>query len=165
MNARHKQTGAALLISLSLLLLLTIIAIAAAYQSSLQVRMATNSQEQNTAFQAAESGIQAWIENFKKSLTIAASPDVLGTVSFLRSSDGSNETQVAQFIAKAASPGTCEKVVPAYSLDAAEDSSTFQFACFNIVSRSNTCVDTDISCSPAEHPARAEHRQGHLVRY
>lgn len=55
-----KQNGIVLLISLLLLLMLTLIAIAAANQSTLQLRIASNSQQQNAAFQAAESGIQQW---------------------------------------------------------------------------------------------------------
>ncbi len=56
----HKQQGVVLLVSLMLLLLLTLIAITAANQSSLQLRISSNSQQQNAAFQAAESGLQRW---------------------------------------------------------------------------------------------------------
>jgi len=56
-----KQRGATLLISLVLLLVLTILALVAARSASLQQRMASNLQQQNMAFQAAENGIQAAI--------------------------------------------------------------------------------------------------------
>ncbi len=56
----HKQRGVVLLVSLLLLLMLTLIAITAANQSSLQLRISSNSQQQNAAFQAAESGLQQW---------------------------------------------------------------------------------------------------------
>ncbi|WP_341303805.1 pilus assembly PilX N-terminal domain-containing protein [Pseudomonas sp. TMP25] len=49
-----------LLVSLILLLILTILAITAASTSTLQQRMASNAQEQNTSFQAAESGLARW---------------------------------------------------------------------------------------------------------
>ncbi|SEK68160.1 type IV pilus assembly protein PilX [Atopomonas hussainii] len=55
--APKKQGGIALLVSLVLLLTLTIIAVTASNTASLQERMALNSQQNNTAFQAAESGL------------------------------------------------------------------------------------------------------------
>lgn len=66
-----QQRGMVLLVSLILLLILTILAITAASTSSLQQRMANNAQEQNTAFQAAESGLATWLNLF---LTGAAIP-------------------------------------------------------------------------------------------
>ncbi|MVW74689.1 PilX N-terminal domain-containing pilus assembly protein [Pseudomonas xionganensis] len=62
-----------LLVSLILLLLLTILAITAASTSSLQQRMANNAQEQNTAFQAAESGLATWLTLFLSETAIPAS--------------------------------------------------------------------------------------------
>lgn len=59
-HSSSRQQGIALLISLILLLLLTVIAITAATQSTLQERMASNSQMQNTAFQNVESGFMRW---------------------------------------------------------------------------------------------------------
>lgn len=55
------QRGAVLLVSLVILLLMTMLAITAVSTSSLQERMAFNSQQANTAFQAAESGLDATI--------------------------------------------------------------------------------------------------------
>lgn len=66
----RRQQGVALLVSLVLLLLLTILAITAARTSSLQQRMASNAQEQNSAFQAAESGLSRWITLFNSGATI-----------------------------------------------------------------------------------------------
>lgn len=60
----RKQNGMVLVVSLLLLLMLTLIAISAANQSSLQLRIASNSEQQNAAFQAAESGIQLWTANY-----------------------------------------------------------------------------------------------------
>jgi len=61
-----KQRGATLLISLILLLVLTILALAAGRSATLQQRMAGNQQQQNSAFQAAENGIQAAIVRLQK---------------------------------------------------------------------------------------------------
>jgi hypothetical protein len=55
------QQGAVLLISLILLLLLTVLALTAANRSTLQERMAANSQDANMAFQTAEAGRVATI--------------------------------------------------------------------------------------------------------
>jgi len=60
----RKQNGMVLVVSLLLLLMLTLIAISAANQSSLQLRIASNSEQQNASFQAAESGIQLWTANY-----------------------------------------------------------------------------------------------------
>lgn len=58
MNTCHPQhqKGAALLVSLVLLLILTVLALASANRSTLQERMAANSQDSNRAFQSAEAG-------------------------------------------------------------------------------------------------------------
>lgn len=72
------QQGMVLLVSLILLLMLTIIAITAASQSNLQLRISSNSQQQNVAFQAAESGLQRWAnEYFSRS---DADPGLVGEV-------------------------------------------------------------------------------------
>ena len=64
MNNHAKQNGIVLLVSLVLLLMLTIIAITAASQSNLQLRISSNSEQKNTAFQAAESGLQHWTKKY-----------------------------------------------------------------------------------------------------
>ena len=149
MNSRAKQSGMALFICLIMLLLLTIIAISAARQSTLQARMAANSQQQNIAFQASESGIQAWIANYTKTPRIAAI------------NVGATLTPTTPYIAQAAIPSNCSEVVPSYSLNASGE--TFQYACFDIQSNAQSCADS--ACAAATNPARARHFQGHLVRY
>jgi len=75
---KFSQQGTVLLVSLLLLLMLTIIAITAASQSNLQLRIASNAQQQNTAFQAAESGLQRWAnEYFSRS---DADPNLVGNI-------------------------------------------------------------------------------------
>jgi type IV pilus assembly protein PilX len=152
MNTRTPQAGVALLVCLILLLLLTVIAITAATQSTLQERMAANSQQQNIAFQAAESGIQGWIAKYQSNPQIA--PLTTGKVPL---------TDTAPYEAGAAQPSNCFGVVQSYSLNAAEGSNTFQYACFDIQSTGKSCTDSD--CKDSDNPARAKHTQGHLVRY
>lgn len=57
----NKQSGAALFISLIMLLALTIIGLSAANRSNLQERMASNLHIQNLAFNAAESAVGGFI--------------------------------------------------------------------------------------------------------
>lgn len=74
----QQQRGVALLVSLILLLLLTIIAITAASTSTLQQRMANNAQDQNTSFQAAESGLARWVTLFTAGNAIPAGEQAAG---------------------------------------------------------------------------------------
>ncbi|WP_277372796.1 PilX N-terminal domain-containing pilus assembly protein [Pseudomonas sp. AA-38] len=60
MNA-SKQKGMVLLVSLVLLLMLTLIAITASNQATLQLRISSNSEQRTMAFQAAEAGISNWV--------------------------------------------------------------------------------------------------------
>lgn len=60
-----KQKGAVLLVSMILLLMLTIMAITVASNSSLQQRMSANAQDQHLAFQAAETGWARWVMWFE----------------------------------------------------------------------------------------------------
>jgi type IV pilus assembly protein PilX len=55
-----KQQGMVLVVSLILLLMLTLIAITASNQSTLQLRISSNSEQRTMAFQAAEAGIAKW---------------------------------------------------------------------------------------------------------
>lgn len=154
MTARNRQNGMVLLVSLVLLLILTTIAITAASTSSLQVRMAANSQQQNIAFQAAESGLRAWLTQFE------ANPEIKA----LTVTGNLQETaQTVPYSAAAGTPGNCWDVIPAFSLDASEDNTSFRYACFNIQSTGESCADS--ACDDDSHPAQALHIQGHLVRY
>lgn len=54
-----QQRGMVLFVSLMLLLMITLLALSAANRSTLQERMAANSQDANRGFQAAQSGVSA----------------------------------------------------------------------------------------------------------
>jgi Tfp pilus assembly protein PilX len=56
-SPRENQRGAALVMALAVLVLLTILGISAMKSSTLEYRMATSIQDKSTAFQAAESGL------------------------------------------------------------------------------------------------------------
>lgn len=59
-----KQRGMVLLVSLVLLLMLTLIAITATNQATLQLRISSNSEQRTMAFQAAEAGIARWVSTY-----------------------------------------------------------------------------------------------------
>lgn len=59
MSSKNQQ-GMVLLVSLILLLMLTLVAITASTQSSLQLRISSNNEQNNSAFQAAEAGLASW---------------------------------------------------------------------------------------------------------
>lgn len=71
MNARdgqmvpsmHKQRGAALVVGLILLMVLTVLGVSGMNTSTLELTMASNAQFQQDAFQAAETGIDIAIES------------------------------------------------------------------------------------------------------
>ena len=149
----QSQRGSVLLISLILLLMLTMIAIGAATQATLQQRMAANSQQQQSAFQAAESGLQAWAEQFK------VAPDSFNATP-INWATGAGQ---ARYAATAEDANNCVGVVPAYSLNADESGTTFKYACYEIQSTGQSCPDAN--CNAADNPATATHIQGYLVRY
>lgn len=61
--SRKNQQGAALVMALAVLVLLTILGISAMKSSTLEYRMATSIQDKSTAFQAAESGLAESMAN------------------------------------------------------------------------------------------------------
>ena len=65
MTARRKQAGAALIVGLILLMVLTILAISAMRTATLDLTMAGNTQFRENAFQLAESGLQATLRNIE----------------------------------------------------------------------------------------------------
>ncbi|NQD91985.1 hypothetical protein HP532_04875 [Pseudomonas sp. CrR25] len=70
------QHGAALVVSLIILLLLTVLAISASNTSSLQERMAFNAQENNIAFQTAESGLASAVTTAMSTCSASTSPSI-----------------------------------------------------------------------------------------
>ncbi|MCU1718155.1 pilus assembly PilX N-terminal domain-containing protein [Pseudomonas sp. 5P_3.1_Bac2] len=136
MKPANHQRGVALLVSLILLLLLTIIAITAATTSTLQQRMASNAQEANTAFQAAESGLAVWLNNFE---TESATP------SGWQSAGAEAQYQVSTTVV-----GNC--LGGSLAVGAG-----FVFVCHHVSSESRTSTDAD-------NAARSRHRMGYLTR-
>jgi len=62
-SAPRRQQGAALVIGLILLLVLTILAVSGVFTSTMELRMVRNTQNQEHAFQAAEVGIEDALAN------------------------------------------------------------------------------------------------------
>ena len=151
MNLRPQQNGMVLLISLILLLLLTLIAIAAAHQASLQVRMSANSQQQNIAFQAAESGITDIIGSIEIRDTILYDAQYGNTPTYNLFTKQLTTT----------SNYTIEKSQPIICMDQSLGAG-FSYSCYNIESTGQSCADAN--CNNSDNPAKAHHRQGVLVR-
>lgn len=146
----HKQRGIVLVVSLLLLLILTLIAITAANQSSLQLRISSNSQEQNAAFQAAESGLIKWTESYFQSTsysmpnaTFAPTMDLTAGPVTAVSSGSTRETFSILAISN---PKTCsgQGMRPG----------SIELYCFEVQSTGQAC-DSDGNCT-----ATAVHRQG-----
>ena len=78
----NKQKGMVLLVSLILLLMLTLIAITASNQSTLQLRISSNSEQRNMAFQAAEAGIAKWTGTYLADLTNLPTSGTIGNTQF-----------------------------------------------------------------------------------
>lgn len=64
-DARSSQRGAALIVGLVLLMVLTVLAISAMRTATLDLTMAGNTQFRENAFQLAESGVQATLRNIE----------------------------------------------------------------------------------------------------
>ncbi len=132
---KNRQQGMVLLVSLMLLLMLTIIAITAATQSNLQLRISSNSELQNVAFQAAESGLQQWTTAYFAANSSASFPAGWSKTAF-----GDN----AQTSVTTISTGPC----------ASFGIGRISMNCFDIQSVGEHCLE-DGTCT-----ARASHRQG-----
>lgn len=143
---KSQQQGMVLLISLMLLLMLTIIAITAATQSNLQLRISSNSQQQNIAFQAAESGLQNWAKEYFKPGS-SWHPNATGTNGLLASTH-------SQWQYAAAPIGGTPPQIP--MADGMGMSQGLLVVRFDVVST---------GCTSADCTIRAVHRQGLQNRY
>jgi type IV pilus assembly protein PilX len=75
-RTRDTQRGAALIVGLVLLMVLTVLAISAMRTSTLDLAMAGNAQFRENAFQLAESGVQATLRDLDANLApLDAAPD------------------------------------------------------------------------------------------
>ena len=146
----HKQRGVVLLVSLLLLLMLTLIAITAANQSSLQLRISSNSQEQNSAFQAAESGLIKWTDAYFQSSNYTAPTTTFAPATNMTAGPatpvGDATNRETFTILAIANPSIC----PGQSMRPG----SIELYCFEIQSTGQTCDDSG-NCD-----AKAVHRQG-----
>ncbi|MBY6073342.1 PilX protein [Marinobacter salsuginis] len=101
-----RQRGAALIVSLIVLLVLTLIGVAGMNTSVMQERMAVNSQNANRAFQAAESTVSALTNQLyandltllRESMQNASEESSVVTVSTLDSGNGITGSYQARFL-------------------------------------------------------------------
>ncbi|MBD9676891.1 hypothetical protein IB274_09315 [Pseudomonas sp. PDM18] len=154
MTSRTPQRGMALLVSLMLLLLLTVIAISAANMSSVQQRMAINSQNQNVAFQASESGLAAWITHYVKTgIPLVTTEEPL--------KDDENDEVVAKFAVSSSDP-----IILPPGVGASIGTENPEFRTYPITSLAVACGSDSSACDPATDNghARAKHMQGYEQR-
>lgn len=122
-TARQQQRGAVLVVALVLLTVLTFIAITALNTSSLEEKMASNTQEVNQAFQVADSGVtKAFLDPNSFSLSAVVTDSV--------SAFGSNDAEAA--IASEFKQWTAPPRGSGYS------ATSFQAAHFETVSQGGT---------------------------
>lgn len=154
MNSSVRQQGAVLMISLIMLLVLTVIAITASNMSTLQLRMANNSQLQNIAFQAAESGIRH------------GQQDISGSgKSGILSYGADNSAGIAPRYAAT----TVILIEPGSSLDASGEGGGTSLVRYQvrISSHGKACDEADTNCDPAataDNRPRAQHLLGCKVQ-
>lgn len=98
---RNRQEGAALVIGLVLLLVLTILAVSGVFTSTMELRMVRNTQSQERAFQAAEVAIENALANPLISTSI---PEIQAPIPNPNSVDDQFSYTLAH---------TCTTVVPA----------------------------------------------------
>ena len=106
LNGLGQQKGAALIVSLIVLLVLTLIGVAGMNTSVMQERMAVNSQNSNRAFQAAESTVSALTNQLyandlsllRESMQSATEESSVVSVTTLDSGNGITGTYQARFL-------------------------------------------------------------------
>lgn len=113
-TTKHSQQGAALVIGLVLLTVLTLLTASSMNTSTLSLRMADNVKQQDVAFQAAESALMQALTSpapFTLDGTVNIDEVVRDSMSFTYSGNGSGaaETTVNTFLRDKLSPSTgCE---------------------------------------------------------
>ncbi|TLP77830.1 hypothetical protein FEA48_01150 [Pseudomonas nitroreducens] len=154
MTSSTTQRGMALIVSLMLLLILTVLAIAMASNSTLQQRISANAQQQNIAFQAAESGLQFWVTRFAQSGTAPAN-GISMTVEPRSGVSGSAQVSLnSSFI-------ECAKFLPPQSMSVA--AGTLTYTCYQVSSQAKACKNLS-SCdvTSSDGQARALHRRSYI---
>ena len=93
---KHQQNGAALITALVFLVILTMLALGSMSTSTLEERMAANSQEINRAFQTAESGLEIAFDDANSfSINNTEANPYTGSVTDFGSYDADTNYQVA----------------------------------------------------------------------
>lgn len=88
---RSEQRGAALVVGLLLLLVLTVLGISGLVMATMELQMAGNQQYQERAFQAAESGIEQAMRSPNLNTTYTAAAPLNATVNVSAGSSGQSD--------------------------------------------------------------------------
>lgn len=123
-RTRH-QGGAALVVSLVLLMVLTVLAISTLRTSSLELLMAGNAQYRENAFQLAQSGIEAALRDGDPVITAdCAAPDVQAPV-VVAALGGRYQNRLC-YRGESLSPGNSASLVPTFNFEVRAEGSTDQ---------------------------------------
>lgn len=156
MSSLHPQRGMALIVSLLLLLILTVLAISMATTSTLQQRISANAQQQNVAFQAAESGLQSWVTWFEAH---SAPPSGNDARVPLQPATGSEGTSARAALSQ--TQFSCANMIPPQSLNAGGGS--LSYTCYMVSSLAKACKDlSDCDVNTADGQARALHQRSYI---
>ncbi|MCY1278506.1 hypothetical protein D9M68_311670 [compost metagenome] len=155
-SSQKTQRGAVLLVSLVLLLILTTLAITAASTSSLQERMSSNSQQSNTVFQAAESGLA----NTIAMITDNQAPPSDRTINYCKdvSSACGDDTNAADVAARTRVM-VAAKVEDGYTIR--EGSGSPMVMTYDLTS--SATLDTTAGTTIDDQKTNARHRQGYMT--
>jgi len=79
MNTHGKQSGAALVVSLLILMVMTLLGVSSMQTTTMEEKMASNTREHQQAFEAAEAALRAAEIFIKDSVTVTAAFDTTGS--------------------------------------------------------------------------------------
>ncbi len=123
--SRQRQSGAALIVSLILLMVLTVLAISTMRTASLQLLMAGNAQYRESAFRLAQSGIDAVVQQGDPGVRDDCTAPAAGPAVALPDLGGRYATTIC-YRGKSITPGNSFPRIPTYNYEVASTGTTDQ---------------------------------------
>ncbi len=124
-GAARRQSGAALIVSLILLMILTVLAVSTMRTASLGLMMAGNSQYRENAFQLAQSGIDAVVRRTPPAPTGDCTAPAIDPLQAIPELGGTYQTTVC-FRGQSLTPGNSFGRVPTYNYEVSSTGTTSQ---------------------------------------
>jgi type IV pilus assembly protein PilX len=123
--SRQRQSGAALIVSLILLMVLTVLAISTLRTASLQLLMAGNAQYRESAFRLAQSGIDAVVQQGDPGVLGDCTAPAVGPAVALPALAGRYATTIC-YRGESITPGNSFPRIPTYNYEVASTGTTDQ---------------------------------------